>query len=463
MEERVWNTICKYKLIEEDDNIVLGISGGHDSMSLLYLLMEIKKRLSFNLILAHVNHGVRGEDALKDELFVKSISDRLNLKYFSKKVDMVARAKEKNISQEEAGRELRYGFFREIIKTLGKGKIAVAHNRKDQAETLLLRIMRGTGLDGLKAMDFKSGDIIRPILDIDRWEIEKYIYDNKIETVLDRTNLESIYSRNKVRLELIPYIEENFNPNIVDTLFRLSESARIDSEFLEKYTEKKYSKVLIKEEDGKIIFKDSKFEEEDLSIKKRLLRKAIDNLNKGLQGIEEIHITSIIELFSKKETGKKINLPNDIIARVSYNNLIVEKLRRDRSISPTPSLVELEIGENVLDDYMLVIDLQILDRREFASQGKYRNVEYFDYNKIVGKSYIRSRKAGDRFKPLGMRGSKKIKDYFIDEKIPREERDKIPLLVDEENIIWVIGYRTSENYKLDRDTEKILRVEYNKG
>lgn len=458
MEERVWETICKYNLIEEDDNIVLGISGGHDSMSLLYILMEIRKKLSFNLILAHVNHDVRGEDALNDQNFVKKIADELGLKYFTTKEDMVARAKEKNISQEEAGREIRYGFFRKIIKTLGKGKIAVAHNKKDQAETLLLRIMRGTGIDGLKGMDFKSGDIIRPMLDIDRWEIEKYIEDKKIETVLDKTNLETIYSRNKVRLEMIPYIEKNFNPNIVDTLFRLSESARIDSEFLQEHTEYKYKQILKKREKKKIVFKLDFFIDEDLSIKKRIIRKAILELNASLQGIEEVHISSVADLFSKGQTGKKINLPDRIVARVSYKDLIIEKTLEAKDSKR--NRIALKLGENILEDYNMNIYLEILGKDHVDFRKTSTNIKYFDYNKIKDKIYIRTRVNGDTFNPLGMKGSKKIKDFFIDEKIPREIREEIPLLVDEKNIIWVIGYRTSESYRLDEKSDKVLKVEY---
>lgn len=460
MEERVWNTVCKYNLIQEDDNIILGLSGGHDSMFLLYLLMDIKKKIFFNLFLAHVNHGVRGEDALNDELFVKTIAKDLGLECFSIRADMSARAKEKNISQEEAGREIRYGFFRKIIKDLGKGKIAVAHNKKDQAETLLLRIMRGTGVDGLKGMDFKTGDIIRPILDIDRWEIEKYIKDHAIKTVIDKTNLENIYSRNKVRLEMIPYIEENFNPNIVDTLFRLSESARVDNEFLESYTEDRYHKILKKREKKKIVLKMDELLNEHMSIKKRIIRRAIFDLKTSLQGIEEIHVASVVDLFSKGQTGKKLNLPVKLIARVSYNDLIIEKEKLIEANLSKPSKIELKFGENLLEGYNLKIYLEILDKKDLNLKKTYRNIKYFDYNKIKDKLFIRTRLNGDAFIPFGMKGSKKIKDYFIDEKIPRQVREEIPLLVDEKNIIWVIGYRTSEIYRIDEETEKFLRVEY---
>lgn len=460
MEEKVWNTIDKYNIIEKDDNIVLGLSGGPDSMALLYLLIAVKKKIDFNILIAHVNHGVRGDEALRDEMFVKEIANRLKLPFFSTQVDMVGLAKKEGITAEEAGRKLRYGFFREIIKTHGSGKIAVAHNKKDQAETLLMRIMRGTGVDGLKGMDFKTGDIIRPILDIDRWEIEKYIQDKEIPTVLDKTNLQSIYTRNKVRIELIPYIEKNFNPNIIDTLYRLSENASLDSEFLEEYSIKRYNSLIKKADDNCIILNYDGFKIENKAIKRRIIRKTILDLIHTLQGIEEIHISSVVEMFDRKETGKRINLPNGIIARVSYEDLIIEtdKVKTSEEKFIHNSIYDLNIGNNILERYELEIDLQIIERKDIDFKKTSRNIKYFDYDKIVGGIFVRTRDFGDRFNPFGMKGTKKLKDYFIDEKIPRDLREKLPILVDEENIIWVIGYRTSEIYKVSKNTTKVLKV-----
>lgn len=454
-------TIDKYNIIEKDDNIVLGLSGGPDSMALLYLLIEIRKKIYFNILIAHVNHGVRGDEALRDEMFVKEVANNLNLPFFATRVDMVGIAKKEGITAEEAGRKLRYGFFREIIKAQGSGKIAVAHNKKDQAETLLMRIMRGTGVDGLKGMDFQTGDIIRPLLNIDRCEIEKYIEDRKIPTVLDKTNLESIYTRNKIRIELIPYIEKNFNPNIVDTLYRLSENASLDSGFLEEYSIKKYNSIIKKKDDTCIILNYEGFKMQDKAIKRRIIRKTILDLIDTLQGIEEVHISLVVEVFDREETGKVINLPSGIIARVSYKDLIIEKVKvKSNKEEPISKVIyDLNIGNNILEDYGLEIDLEIVERKDIDFKKVSRNIKYFDYTKIVGGIFIRTRDFGDRFNPFGMEGTKKLKDYFIDEKIPRDLREKLPLFIDEENIIWVIGYRTSEKYKISKDTTKVLKAE----
>ena len=461
LEERVIKNVYKHKLIKENDNIILGLSGGPDSMVLLHILLYVRERISFNLVVAHINHGVRGEEALKDEKFTEKVAKELGLDFFSTKADMVGLAKEKNISEEEAGREIRYGFFRELIKELGHGKIAVAHNRNDQAETLLMRIMRGTGIDGLAGMSFKSDDIIRPILDINRWEIEKYVEDNSIETVVDKTNLETIYSRNKVRLELIPYIKENFNPNIIDTLFRLSENAKLDSSFLEECSGKVY-KSISKEKSASVVMKSDLFMEEDKAVKNRIIRKAIYNLIHTLQGIEEVHISSVVDLFNKGETGKRIDLPNNLLAKVSYNNLIIEKnINEDMAeVCENKEETILQIGQNYLEEYNLEINLKIIDRKYINFKNVSSNVKFFDYDIMNEEIWIRTRNPGDRFAPIGMKGRKKIKDYFIDEKIPRDLRDEIPLLMCGENIIWVIGYRMSEDYKVKKETRNVLRVEY---
>lgn len=450
----VLDNILKYNLISKGDNVVIGLSGGPDSMALLYCLYEIHKNLGFNLIAAHVNHGVRGEEALADQLFTEEICKRLNITYHTVNVDMNQYGREKGITAEEAGRELRYGFFRSLLKNAGGGKIAVAHNKNDQAETLLMRIMRGTGIDGLKGMEFKTGDIIRPLLNVSREKIEDYIRVNNIETVLDKTNLLPIYSRNKVRLELIPYIEDNFNPNIVDSLWRLSQTTSLDTDFLESYCKERYNLIVKKEQENCIIIDGVKFNGEQRSIKQRLLRLAIQNLSGDLQGFTEKHIVSTLELFTKLETGKQINLPNGLICRISYEDLIIEILN---DITHDDFNYKLEVGENYFKSLNLNLKLSIIDNYNGLHLGK--DNKYFDYDKIRGNLYIRNRKYGDKFTPLGMKGSKKIKDYFIDKKIPREKRDKIPLLVDEENIIWIIGYGVSELYKVSEDTTKILMIE----
>ncbi|HSH34629.1 tRNA lysidine(34) synthetase TilS [Schnuerera sp.] len=456
MENKVLTIIKENKLIERNDNIVIGLSGGPDSMALLYILLDIKKEIDFNIFIAHVNHGVRGKDALSDEKFVKNLAKKLNLPFYLKRVNMDEYAKEQKISSEEAGRALRYGFFREILTEIGGGKIAVAHNKNDQAETLLMRFFRGTGIDGLKGMEYINGDIIRPILGIEREEIERYLSDKNIETRLDKTNLEPIYNRNRIRLELIPYIEKHFNPNIVDTLWRISKVVSIDSKFLEQYSKETYAKLVQKKEKNSIILNGSLFLKENRSVQQRIIRNCIFDINGDLQGFTNRHILDILTLFLEGGTGKSIDLINNIVAKTSYDDFVIEK---KKSSQHRDFLFKIDIeGITYIDELQFKINAKVLPKKDIKIIPKDKFVKYFDYDKIVGGLYIRNRKNGDRFVPFGMKGSKKIKDYFIDEKIPKEERDIIPLITDEENILWVVGYRSSDIYKITADTKKVLII-----
>lgn len=458
LDKIVWENIVEYNLITNQENIVIGLSGGPDSMALLYALLQAQKYMDFTIIVAHVNHGVRGEDALRDQLFVEKLAYDLNLIHYSKNVDMVQHGKDMGITAEEAGRELRYDFFREILKKHGGGKIAVAHNKNDQAETLLMRIMRGTGIDGLKGMEFKVGDIIRPILNIYREEIEDYLEINHIDTVLDKTNLMPIYSRNKVRLDMIPYIESNFNPNIIDSLWRLSQLATADTNFLEIYSREKFETIVKLQSQTSIILNMNLLIHEDKSIQQRVVRIAIEEIASGLQGFTEQHINSILALIDLG-TGKQINLPQNLIVRTSYENLVIEKGLDQQS---QDFLYEVVLGHNQFTNlyYTFNIDLLDIDRIKDIKMGRY--VKCFDYDKIKGRLAIRNRRPGDKFIPFGMSGSKKLKDFFIDEKVNKEIRKEIPLLIDDENILWVVGYRTSDLYRLTQETKKILVVTLNK-
>lgn len=459
LKKEVLSIVKEYSLINKDENIVVGVSGGPDSMALLYVLLEIKDEIGFNIHIAHINHGVRGVAADNDQLFVERIARQLDLPYHTKNVDMIVYGKEKGISAEEAGRELRYGFFREILQSYGGGKIAVAHNMNDQAETLLMRFIRGTGIDGLKGMEFILGDIIRPILGIRRNEIEDYIKDNNIETVLDHTNLMPIYTRNKVRLELIPYIEENFNPNIINTLWRTSTISMVDSNFLEKHSKERYNEIVKKQDKDTVILDGKKFLEEDRSIQQRIIRSAILKINNSLQGISEPQISNILNLFLTFNTGKQCHISSNIVGRTSYEDFIIEKngIKEEKDYLYEINLV----GITSIKDLGYSFDVGIITKEEFENIDKIKNTTCFNFDIIKGNLKIRNRKNGDKIIPFGMNGTKKIKDYFIDEKIPKELRDKIPLLVDDENILWVVGYRTSEKYKVNEDTKRVLVIKYN--
>jgi tRNA(Ile)-lysidine synthase len=244
MHSLIKNNILEKNLISPGENILIALSGGPDSVFLFHNLRKLRETLSFNLYASHINHMYRGKDAMHDEEFVRNLCDKYGIKLFVKRKNATEYAKELKVTEEEAGRVLRYNFFKENLREIGEGKVALAHNLNDQAETVLQRIIRGTGIDGLSAMSFQKDNLIRPMLNISRDEIMNYLHENNYEYCIDITNTQDIYGRNKIRLNLIPYLEQNFNPNIQSSLYRMSEAMERDKKIIEKYIESKFSEVL---------------------------------------------------------------------------------------------------------------------------------------------------------------------------------------------------------------------------
>lgn len=454
----VRKAIKKHELIDSRDKVVIGVSGGHDSMTLLYVLLSLREELGFSIIVAHINHGVRGAESDGDEEYVREISEQLGIPFYSKKADMDGYAKVHKLTSEEAGREIRYDFFREVIDMENATKIAVAHNKNDQAETLLMRFMRGTGIDGLRGMDYKSGNIIRPLLDIDRSDIEAYCEEYNIEPRIDKTNKMTIYGRNKVRLELIPYIEESFNSGIVNTLFRTAEIMKTDSEFLSQYAKSAFEESILKNNKEKISLDIEKLKNLHQAILNRVLRQAIEQINMNLKGIEKKHIEDIVDLIENDKTGVSLNLSNDIRVEVSYNTLLVEKGKKGSAVSYDYSL---NVGETIeIRELNSVLVAEVYPIDDIDMDLNNSLVKYFDYDNIKSRIYVRNRRNGDKFIPIGMTGHKKLKDFFMDQKIPKEERELTPIVLDGEEILWVVGLRISEKYKVSDKTKNVLVLEY---
>lgn len=326
LEKKVLNTIKKYDLIKNEDNIVVGVSGGPDSMALLNILIKLKEEMKFDITVAHINHMIRTE-ADEETKYVQNFCETKNTKCFIKREKVEEIAKNEKIGTEEAGRKIRYSFFEEVCKTVNANKIATAHTANDNAETVLMNIMRGSGTAGLKGIDPKREEkYIRPLIECTRFEIEEYCKIENLNPKIDKSNSENIYTRNKVRNMLIPFIQENFNPNIVASLNRLSELAKLENEFIEKETKKSYEIVLIEEnlgnntKEGKnsIILDLKKFNFLNLVIKNRLMLYTIGKVLGNSQNIERVHIEDLVKLCSKN-IGNKYLTPNKNI-KVKVNN-----------------------------------------------------------------------------------------------------------------------------------------------
>ncbi len=305
MEDRILQTINKYNLIEFGDKIVLGVSGGPDSVCMLMVLNKLKEKLGFDIVVGHVNHGLR-ENAKLDEKYVLELTQKLGIKCFVCHANIEEEAKKQKRGIEETGRIIRYNFFEEILKQENANKIAIAHNSNDNVETIIMNIMRGSGTSGLKGIEPKNGIYIRPLIEIKRDDIEEYT--KEFHPRHDESNDENEYTRNKIRNIVIPYIKSEFNPNILDTITRLSSISKEEGEYLELKTKEAYQRMLI-EENEQIILDLKKFNSEELVIRKRIILYSINRLFGRKKEIEKIHIDDIIKLCSNN-IGNKYLTPN---------------------------------------------------------------------------------------------------------------------------------------------------------
>lgn len=322
MEEKILEIIKRYNLIENGDKIVVGVSGGPDSITLLNVLKNIKEKeiIKFNLVVCHINHMIR-EEAISDEKYVEEYCKKNNIEFFAKRIKVEEMAEKEKIGTEEAGRKARYEFFNEILNKTNANKIATAHTANDNAETVLMNIIRGSGTLGLKGIEAKNGKLIRPLIECKRSEIEKYCKDENLNPRIDKTNFENIYTRNKVRNMLIPYIENNFNPNIIEAINRLSDLSKQENDFLEKLTKEAYKKILVEQKKNEIILDLNSFNSQEIVIKNRLVLYTINILFGTRSGIEKKHIEDIIKLCSNN-IGNKFLIPNKKVKILVKNKKI---------------------------------------------------------------------------------------------------------------------------------------------
>lgn len=447
IEDRIYKTIKDQDLIARGDTIIIGASGGPDSQFLIYILNKFKEEMGFDIVLAHLNHLHRKE-AINDENLVIETAKKLDIPYFVERKSMDDYAKKLKISSEDAGRILRYDFFASLAKDYKNPKIGVAHNKDDQAETVLMRIIRGTGLDGLRAMDYKNNNIIRPILDIKKSEIMDYLEGEKISYALDKTNFETDYTRNKIRLDIIPQIEK-INPNFIDSLVSLSLIAKDDLSILDKNVEETYRK-LAKIKKNQVYLKKEDFDNIDDALAKRIIRRAIYDIKGHIKNFSKENIDTFLSI-KDLDNGKFI-VKDDLVLRKSYDYYILELASDEKKLEKV-----YELGEDSTINFDgIMIKSSIIDSRTYK---KDKNTGYFDYDLLKFPLKVRTRRPGDRFVPLSRTSEKKVKDFFIDQKIDRKKRDQIPIILSNDQIIWLAGLRISDTFKVTERSKKILKIE----
>jgi len=448
--QKVTKITVQENLIEKNDRVLLGISGGIDSTTLLFILLEIQKTSGIELGLAHINHMLRGKESERDEGFVKKLADRFSLPLYVKRVDVKKIAVEKGLSIQHAGRDVRYHFFCEVTTQHNYNKIAIAHNLDDQIETMLLRALKGTGLRGLSAIPIKRDAIIRPFLNTYRTDITEYADQHAISFVKDSSNDKIAYERNFLRKEILP-IMEKLNPLFKEKLFfLLRDLTYIDHLFEEK--SKLFLKKHQRNKKGDISLDIESLNKIDDETQFRVISDVIASLEPTFTLLRE-HVRQIRNILSAKGPNLVATLPHGIRIKKIYDRLLFTNKPLSRPIQETFSL---SMGKNILTPFALNLHLSQTRKIE-KTFSKTKNIAFFDSDKL-GNLSIRTFVNGDSFTPLGMKGTMKLKDFFIASKIPKEERRIIPLLLSDNNIIWVLGLRINERFKITQDTRITLKV-----
>ncbi len=442
----VIKTIEQFNMINVGETIVVGVSGGADSVALLYALNAIKDVYNITLVCAHLNHGIRDNEADRDMEYVKRICGILGIECFCKCISVPEISKQQKISEELCGRTERYRFFNEVASKKGASKIAVAHNKNDSVETVLIKLTRGCNLNGLKGISPINNNIIRPFIQTERSDIEKYLADGNIDFMTDSTNLNNIYTRNIIRNVIIPELSK-INPNFISTVFNNSINIADDDSYIEQQAAK-YCKKYVQTVNNSVTIDLNAISDLHISLKNRIILYAVSLINGSKVDIESKHINILANL---TQTGKKYDISANIKARTEYGKLILSNEH------PTTSDYEYNIDIN--KEYSVCgmrIKFELIDNTELCKNAMYVAADN------IKTITLRNRRSGDSFVPSGMTSHKKLSRFFIDAKIPVSIRNTVPLLCINGEIAAILGYRVSNNYIINK-TNKILKITVNGG
>jgi len=459
--QRVYQYMTDNDMLAGSRHIIIGVSGGADSMCLLFVLLVLRDRLDITLNVVHINHGLRGKDSDEDEKFVESVCREQDINFQSFYIDLKAYAKQINMSLEEAGRYYRYKCFDEVLAAINGSKIAggriaggiiaTAHNRDDISETVLLNIFRGTGIRGIRGIPCKRGHIIRPLLCISRKEIEGFMDRHSIAYRTDWTNFQEDFARNRMRLNILPYVEEYINYQAKNHLYQLSVMASEIESFVSEQTDNAYAMAV--KDNNKILIEG--FSSLNIVLKREIVRRMIFEISEKLKDISFSHIEAVINL-AYHQVGKQIQLPYRLVAirRYDYIEICTTNPGDSQNFSMSP------IDVNIPCEYNLpgkIISFSLKNMEEIEKIPEKLYTKWFDYDKIKVGLKLRNRLQGDYF--VIEKGNKKmLTRHMIDQKIPKETRGQMILLADGPHVIWLIGGRISEAYKITSQTKKILVV-----
>lgn len=457
--ERVRETVDRYRMFQKGESVLVAVSGGPDSVALLDVLARLAAELDLSLTVAHLNHMFRGEEADEDVLFVRNLAARYGLPCMTESIDVPAYRQEHGLSAQVAAREIRYRFLEETARAVDAAAVALGHNADDQCETILLNFLRGTGLAGLGGIPPVRGIYVRPLIGVWRAEIEVYCRRRNLVFRQDSSNLKPVYTRNRIRHQLIPLLERDYNPGLRTALLRLGEIARTENGYLDG----EGAGVLNRAREsapgeGGLALNLDRLRETDPVICRRVLKQAWQEASGGAQ-TDYKHVEDLFNLVHSPAGGRLVELPGGMKAERTRHHLVLR--RAGEPPSSAPYVVALEVpGETRVPGSAWSIRAVLWDGEidlDTVRRGQDHSRVYLDYDCLVLPLELRNRRPGDVFAPFGLDGTVKLKKYFSDLGLPRAERDDQPLVVDARGrIIWVVGIRPADFCRITPLTKKVL-------
>lgn len=452
---KVKNWIAANHLLAKGDKVLVACSGGPDSLALLHVLFQLRQEYDLYLAVAHVDHMLRGEEAREDARFVGNFCEKLGVACYQTAINVAEYSKETGRSVEETARLLRYAYLRKTAQDAGIGKIATGHHRDDQAETVLLNLLRGAGSSGLAGMQPTENDIIRPFLAISREDIEAYCDEYKLKPRIDSTNAHTDYTRNRIRLELLPALEK-YNPNIKAALYRTAMLVGTEQAFIRGFAARIIPET-VREDNGKTILDAKRFAQEHLAVQREILRNVLEKKRGHLKGITFCHVEQLLEMLLFKPVGSSMTLPGGLSAKKGYDVLELGGELVAKQVPPNIAYPGTELvipGTTEIPELGITVTAKILSAKPKAEPCS----AVFDLDALTLPVYVRTRREGDYFRPKGMQGHQKLKKYFINAKVLQEKRDYIPIFADSLEIIWVGGCRCAEHAGVSPATKHFLQL-----
>jgi tRNA(Ile)-lysidine synthase len=449
------NKIRKYiesnGLIKPGERVIVGVSGGPDSMALLHILKNLAPSLNCEVLAAHLNHGLRVE-AGAEEIFVKEKCRAWGIKYYSSRVSVADLAQLQKTTLEDTGRNARYQYFNQLRELTGSQLIATAHHYDDVAETVLLHLLRGSGIKGLRGILPRSGNLIRPLLMASKEELLDYLQAREIDYCLDQSNNDSVYLRNRIRHGLIPYLQKEFNPRIVGKLNQLALIARDENEALEEESRRLWDGVFLEDEEKYLVLDNQALSLLPKAYQRRIILRAFAQLTSESEwNLEDVQ--KVLELSHKQGSSLTLQLKKKVRVNKSYDRMVFSTL----SVEPLSFQYEVQVpGKIEIPETGASYEFSVVKREDYCPE---REDIYLDYDNLPETIYLRSRRPGDFLRPQGMTGSKKLKKYFIDSKVPYYERDRVALLATEDReILAVLGLGVFRTAAISSNTRTVLLI-----